>query len=656
MNPLERVLKAQDALLNNSGRLEYFQSRGLVETVIRDARIGLDRGAFTYPCFSNDGNLLGIHYKSSDRAENKKRKQWWDEYADDLPRKGHGKKPHDPAKIIPFGMETLKGHNPGSTVILCCGEEDALSLRQIGLTALSQAGAGLLEPVYARELVGYEVVVFYDAGEETEARKDALKLREAGIESVRMVEWSPQEPHGSDINGKLVEDPEGFAAWATDMIHESIYESKPPTKPVVSSPVRGGKPDVYRTHVVESYRPEADSNILYGLSGETVTAIEPHTEADPIAVLANLLVAFGNAVGRGAYIEVAPDRHHLNLDVVLVGGTAVGRKGMSWGPIKKLMDEADPEWADERVSTGLSTGEGLIHAVRNRVESHNDNGEPTVVDEGVEDKRILIMEREFAKALKNTSRRGNNLSPIVREAWDGTKLQTLTRNNPMKATNAHVSIIGHITKTELLRHLTETETANGFANRFIWLMVKRSKLLPFGGKWDTGIATLAERLRSALQFGKNVGKIEWGETGKEPWASVYPSLTEGKPGLFGAVVARAEAQTLRLAATYAVMDCSHTIERPHVEAALALWNYAEESARYIFGDKVGDPIADKIVEALQAKQTEGMTRTQIRDLFQRHQKEERIDQALQLLLRIGRVRYEYEPTGGRNAERWFLAR
>lgn len=92
---------------------------------------------------------------------------------------------------------------------LNCGEEDALSLRSIGHTALSQPGAGLLEPVYARMLTGLDVVVFYDAGEEEEACKDALKLEQAGARRVRVVEWPLDAPHGYDVNGKLVEDPEG---------------------------------------------------------------------------------------------------------------------------------------------------------------------------------------------------------------------------------------------------------------------------------------------------------------------------------------------------------------------------------------------------------------------------------------------------------------
>ena len=71
------------------------------------------------------------------------------------------------------------------------------------------------------------------------------------------------------------------------------------------------------------------------------------------------------------------------------------------------------------------------------------------------------------------SREGNTLSAIIRQAWDSGNLHPLTKNSPIRATDAHISIIGHITREELLRYLTETEQANGFANRFIWLMVYR---------------------------------------------------------------------------------------------------------------------------------------------------------------------------------------
>jgi hypothetical protein len=93
----------------------------------------------------------------------------------------------------------------------------------------------------------------------------------------------------------------------------------------------------------------------------------------------------------------------------------------------------------------------------------------------------MIVEGEFAGPLRAMSREGNTLSVLLRQGWDGVKLATLTKNSPLKATDAHISIIGHITRTELLRLLSETEAHNGFANRFLWLVVHRSKALPFGG-------------------------------------------------------------------------------------------------------------------------------------------------------------------------------
>jgi hypothetical protein len=162
----------------------------------------------------------------------------------------------------------------------------------------------------------------------------------------------------------------------------------------------------------------------------------------------------------------------------------------------------------------------LIYAVRDRVEGENKKGETMVLDEGVEDKRLLILEPELAGVLKVMRREGNTLSPVIRQAWDDGTLQTLTKNSPMKATEAHVSIIGHITRQELLRHLTETEAANGFANRFVWLLAKRSKILPFGGEWHTvDISPLVRRLTSALEFGSAPVLVTWGDSARDNWAT-----------------------------------------------------------------------------------------------------------------------------------------
>jgi hypothetical protein len=661
VNLRNRVERAHLALLNGSGELAYFAERGIVERTVREAHLGYESGAFLYPCRGPSGDLLGLHCKGKARDGKGKRRQWWGAYADDLPPKGRGGKPDSPAKIIPFGLELLGGLEPGSPVVLCCGEEDALSARQAGHTALSQPGAGLLEPVYAKEFAGLDVVIFYDAGEEREARKDALKLLDAGARTVRTAVWPEDASHGADINGRLVEDPKAFGTWVAGMIDgakpvEALGEGGPDR-----GNARKGRPDSYSSSAsFVSFVPEPPrwpvlaDEALHGLAGDMVRAADPHTEADPVAILASFIAAFGNAAGRGAFVRVGADLHYLKLFVALVGATSKGRKGTSWGPVRDLMLEVDPEWGGERVLGGLSSGEGLIFAVRDRVVGEDKDGNEVVRDEGVSDKRLLPIEPELAGVLKAAGREGNTLSPTMRQAWDDGRLQVMTKNSPMKATDAHVSIIGHITAAELLRHLTETDAANGFANRFLWLLVKRSKELPFGGGWwKVDKEPLLKRLGEALEFGKSPVEVGWGRTARAVWPEVYGPLSEGKPGLFGAVTGRAEAQVVRLAALYAVLDLSSGIESEHLAAALALWDYAEASARHVFGDATGDPEADRILEALRTAGGGGMTRTEISGLFGRNRGAERIARALSTLLSAGRARREVEETGGRTAERWF---
>jgi hypothetical protein len=400
--------------------------------------------------------------------------------------------------------------------------------------------------------------------------------------------------------------------------------------------------------------PELDDKALHGLAGEIVWTVLPHTEADKVALLSSVLAACGNVMGRGTHMRVGADKHHLNLNVGLVGETSKGRKGMSWNLVCNLVHAADPFWAEDRVMGGLSSGEGLIYAIRDRRVSEDTDGNPNVLDPGVEDKRLMVVEGEFAGPLRTMTREGNTLSVLIRQAWDGGKLATLTKNSPLKATDAHISIIGHITKTELLRQLSETDAHNGFANRFLWLLVRRSKALPFGGDWHTVDATpLIRQITVAVRYGREHREISWGDSARELWVEVYGGLSEGKPGLFGAATSRAEAQTVRLASLYATLDRSRTIERSHLEAALALWRYAEASALFIFGDATGDAVADRIAAALE-EESDGLTRTDLFHVFGRHRSRDRIDEALALLERLGRVRSERAETGGRPAERWFL--
>jgi hypothetical protein len=392
-----------------------------------------------------------------------------------------------------------------------------------------------------------------------------------------------------------------------------------------------------------SWPAPARNAALHGVAGEFVTRTAPHTESDPMALLVQFLVCFGAAAGRNIHYPVEATRHSLNEFAILVGPSGKGRKGSAWDHVETLLAELDPEFAAQCISSGLASGEGLIYEVR----------DPTGSDTGAHDKRRLIIESEFAQVLKVLAREGNTLSPVVRNAWDGKPLQTMAKNTPVRATGAHVSLIGHITKDELLRFVSGTELANGFVNRFLLVAVTRSQELPFGGRLQgEQLARVRDATRTALRFATLPRTLSFDPDARERWIEVYGPLSRGEEGLLGAATRRAEAHVVRLAAIYATLDTSDHIRLDHLEAALAVWRYSLDSARWIFGDTLGDPTADEIW-ALAKDRLNGVTRSEVRDLFSRNKKAREIDRALTVLEEAGRLTRTSNTDGrGRPAEIW----
>lgn len=410
----------------------------------------------------------------------------------------------------------------------------------------------------------------------------------------------------------------------------------------------------------EKWPEHPQNETYYGLVGDIVRAIDPHSEADPVALLIQALMMFGNIIGKTAHFVAEADKHYLNIFAVLVGTTSKGRKGTSFSQIKRLFESIEPDWAKDRIQSGLSSGEGLIWAVRDPIEKTEPikkNGEvkgyqQVKVDSGILDKRLLDIEAEFASTLRVIGRDGNTLSALMRQAWETGTLRVLTKNSPAKATDAHISIIGHITKEELLRYLDRTETANGFANRFQWICVKRSKFLPDGGqiqKVDFG--PIVHKLSQAISFAKKVTEIKRDENANVLWHKEYERLSKEKPGLLGVLTARSEPQVMRLACIYALYDCSDMVRLEHLQAALALWDYSEASVAYIFGDNLGDPIADTILASLRSNPN-GLSRTEISNLFKRHIESSQILRALGALQELGIVDMKLVMTDGRSKEIW----
>jgi hypothetical protein len=393
---------------------------------------------------------------------------------------------------------------------------------------------------------------------------------------------------------------------------------------------------------------------FYGLPGGIVRTIEPHTESSSTTLLMTLHVYFGNALGRGPYYQVEGTRHYTNLYSLLVGETGKSRKGTGDGRIRQIFRLADQDWCLARIYTALGSGEGLVTEIRDPVERMGKDG-MEVVDQGVADKRLLVVQSEFVGALRVMRREGNPLSAVMRDAWDGTPLGTLIKSSPDRCTEPHVSMLGHITEAELKRELDEVSMANGFGNRFLFACVRRARLLPFGGSLPVNaVMEMAEKVSTAIQLAREIERVEWSDEGAEGWDAIYPKLSAGGPGLLGALTNRAEAQVARLALIYALWDGSSKIELKHLLAAQGVWDYCEASVRHIFGTRLGDPIADTILSALRKAGKAGVTRTEISGLFARNASSGRISLALSELLelRLAATKREAPDGGGRPTEIW----
>jgi hypothetical protein len=426
-----------------------------------------------------------------------------------------------------YGEDRLDDAVDAGHLILVEGESDCWAGWFHGLPVLGIPGANAVDQALTLGLVA-SVPRLYAVQEPGGGGEDFIRnlratLARLGWEGELRVVRLPAK----DLSDLHCSDPGSFLAkW-----QDAVAESEPIE--VKDGAAAAGEPDAPPPTEPPWPDPPCEE-AFHGLGGKIVRAIEPASEADPAAVLVQTLTAFGNVIGRGAYFSVEADRHHGNEFVVLVGRTSKARKGTSWGHVDRLMREAKGQWAEERVQGGASSGEGVIWAVRDPImkrEKVKERGQPVRYEEveadpGIADKRLLMYEPEFATVLKQTERQGNTLSVIFRQAWDGRPtLRSMTKNSPAVSTGAHISVVGHITADELRRYLTATETANGFANRFLLFCADRSKMLPEGGRVDPGVmAGLREELVEALAFARTAGEVR-----RDEEARVIPTLADLLP-------------------------------------------------------------------------------------------------------------------------------
>lgn len=409
---------------------------------------------------------------------------------------------------------------------------------------------------------------------------------------------------------------------------------------------------------------------LTGLAGDVVRLATASSEADPASVLVTFLTAFGAACGRSTWLKVGDTDHHPRLFAALVGSSSRARKGTSAQPVRRVLTDAEtilqrttPVFpggtAGLHVSDGpLSSGEGLIWAIRDESEDQDKDGQP--VTAGVKDKRLLVIEGELGGALRVAGREGSSLSAILRSAWDGGRLRPLVSGRSkavVGASDPHICFVGHVTQAELDAVLSEVDVFNGLANRVLWCCARRGTPRPFPRPMpDEAVNDLAARVAGALAVAHRGGQASLSPDAMAAWEQVYPALTKDEPGAFGAATARAEAQTLRLALTFALLDGSLEIQGSHLIQAIAVWRYCLDSARYLFGGRSVDRTAEKVAKIVTEAGADGITQTKLYTDLGKHVKSSRLAAILAELQAAGRVSQTITETPGRPIITWRAGR
>jgi hypothetical protein len=421
-----------------------------------------------------------------------------------------------------------------------------------------------------------------------------------------------------------------------------------------------------------SFPAPMDDAAFIGPIGDAVLALEGRIEAVREALLVELLLFYGSAIGRTAYFQVGRTRHYGNEYVALTGETSRSRKGGTRDVAVALISMADPGWAEGAIIGGATSGEGIVAAVRDphikrRKATKKELGDIELthdidddgylddeVDPGVGDKRKVFDEGELSAVFKVAMRDGNTLTERLRTFYDQGRGEVTNKNSPMRATDAHVSINGHVTREELRARLDELDAANGWGNRFLYCATRRTRRLPYGVITDDEILPLVSDLALGIAWAReHEPQMSWSLAALSRWTAFYNAVSDEGVGIVSALTARSEAHVLRLALIYAVADRKREVQREHLEAALAVWRYCEQSVAWIWAGKLGNDDAERILDALREAGRTGLSRTAIRDLFSHDKRAAAVDEALGCLAEHALAASRMVPTSGRSAQWWW---
>lgn len=393
------------------------------------------------------------------------------------------------------------------------------------------------------------------------------------------------------------------------------------------------------------HAPQPNPICLYGLIGEVARAGSYGTETNPYAIAANLMAYLSCAIGRGPYLPIGDTWHHARLYVLHIGRSGRGRKGDALSLVMRMdqaLRELNKAYAPQIHRGGLSSREGLVALMHDGFRQGKQEVPP------IDDKRLWVVESEFANVLHQGRRNGNTLSAALRDCWDGVSLKPATKTNRLYASAPHVCLSGAISPSELLSLMRQRELTNGFANRFLMIWAERQQISPFPKATpQEAVNTLAQRLLKILEFvhadqhdSNDLLRVKLSRQAQWRYSQLYRGELNDDSGsnLVGALLERRAPMLLRVAMLFALTDLQLRIDVRHIEAAMAWICYVAASVKYVFVSASDHQEMERILNLTRRilsfleERTQASRRDITVDCFKGHVPKARIDAALEYLL------------------------
>jgi hypothetical protein len=366
----------------------------------------------------------------------------------------------------------------------------------------------------------------------------------------------------------------------------------------------------------ESAGPNFDDALLYGPLGEVTRRLCEFSEANTGAVYLNLLVSFGNMIGRLAYFNAGSTRHYLNEFLACVGPSSIGRKGTASDVADSFLHLINARWLATNNVSGFSTPQAVIAQIKDASvfkKFDKKTGYSDVEQPGVADKRLCIREGELSNVFKLMSDPKTKAAELIRNLWDGKAVSNVVagksadgENNSLMCKEPHVSIVGSSTPSLVKSTMPIGAALSGDGNRFLWCYVKRTQLSPSGGpvidfsKLSTsfvdnkgktqGVSTFVYFTDILQEFGAldvdadaEAKFYPLTKAANKHWNKVYCNQeTVENAGFLGGMTSRSAPHIRRLATILCIIDRECSVDIKHLKAAERLWDYTQRCAQHIF--------------------------------------------------------------------------